>query len=446
MNSEATPLLKTLVSYTVFIFIFLTGIFTRSFLGLNLFSFLLGELAIGFCFALSIYFLFYGRPKQFFNFKKTRFTIIHKAIIIYFLVRTLINFSDISLYNFKVSSYIWTIAFVYFGMIIASFSSNGLIPKSLMLLMPLFVYIFQTGNYPNFIISFFQSNSDKFQFMKASDMVMIVIASSFYIKQYLSKYTFGLFWGYFLISLFLPLVAANSRGAVGGLVLFFILNTIFSFKELKELRLKIILLIFVSIGIFSISSLRVSGVTFDTSNNQSDLSIVEELPAAVKKIAEEKSTEDVFFSFYIQDGRIYSTDPTTNWRLDIWQDVFEDLKDNNRLIRGYGYGEIIPVMTDPSAPGRLGRDGLNENVHNYFVNTFARGGFINLALFIYLNIELVRLLRSSDLKNHAFTFMLPCLFMASVDIPMEGVQFPLIYYFFIGYYLSERTLKSDRRK
>ena len=252
--------------------------------------------------------------------------------------------------------------------------------------------------------------------------------------------------GLFLISLFLPLVAANSRGAVGGLVLFFILNTIFSFKELKELRLKIILLIFVSIGIFSISSLRVSGVTFDTSNNQSDLSIVEELPAAVKKIAEEKSTEDVFLSFYIQDGRIYSTDPTTNWRLDIWQDVFEDLKDKNRLIRGYGYGEIIPVMTDPSAPGRLGRDGLNENVHNYFVNTFARGGFINLALFIYLNIELVRLLRSSDLKNHAFTFMLPCLFMASVDIPMEGVQFPLIYYFFIGYYLSERTLKSDRRK
>ncbi len=446
MNNIFSPLLKTSVTYAVFIFIFLTGIFTRSFLGLDLFSFLLGELAIGFCFALSLYFLFYGKPKQYFNFKKTRFNIIHKLIIIYFLARILINFSDISLYNFKVSSYIWTIAFIYFGVIIGSFSSNGLIPKSLMLSMPLFVYIFQTGNYPNFIISFFQNNSDKFQFMKASDMVMVVIASSFYIKQYSSKYTFGLFWGYFLFSLFLPLVAANSRGAVGGLVLFFILNTIFSFKELKKLRLKIILLMFISIGIFSISSLRVSGVTFDTSNNQSDLSIVEELPAAVKKIAEEKSTEDVFLSFYIQDGRIYSTDPTTNWRLDIWQDVFDDLRDKNRLIRGYGYGEIIPVMTDPSAPGRLGRDGLNENVHNYFVNTFARGGFINLALFVYLNIALIKLLRSSDLKNHAFTFMLPCLFMASVDIPMEGVQFPLIYYFFIGYYLSERTLKSDRRK
>ena len=81
MNNIFTPLLKTSVTYTVFIFIFLTGIFTRSFLGLNLFSFLLGELAIGFCFALSLYFLFYGRPKQFFNFKKTRFNIIHKLIL-----------------------------------------------------------------------------------------------------------------------------------------------------------------------------------------------------------------------------------------------------------------------------------------------------------------------------------------------------------------------------
>ena len=351
---------------------------------------------------------------------------------------------NISLYNFKVSSYIWTIAFIYFGLIIASFSSNGLIFKSLMVLMPLFVYIFQTGNYPNFIITYFQNNSDKFQFMKSSDMVMTVIASSFFIKQYSSKKSFSLFWSYFLVSLFLPLVAANSRGAVGGLLLFFTLNTIFSFKEIKQLRYKAIPLLLIIAGVFSISSLRVSGVTFDSPDNQSDMSIVDEIPAAVKKIAKEKNTEDVFLSFYIQGGRVYSTDPTTNWRLDIWQDVIEDLNDKNRLIRGYGYGEIIPVMTDPSAPGRLGRDGLNENVHNYFVNTLARGGLINLVLFIYLNVELIKLLRSSDLRNHAFTYMLPCLFMSSVDVTMEGVQFPLIYYFFIGYFLSEKTLKSDR--
>ena len=138
----------------LFSFLFFTGIFTRSFLGLDLFSFLLGELAIGFLFCSIFIFFILWKTKQYFNFKKTRFNIIHKLIIIYFLARILINFSDISLYNFKVSSYIWTIAFIYFGVIIASFSSNGLIHKSLMLSMPLFVYIFQTGNYPNFIISF----------------------------------------------------------------------------------------------------------------------------------------------------------------------------------------------------------------------------------------------------------------------------------------------------
>tara|TARA_B100001250_G_scaffold99127_2_gene83295 strand:+ start:16389 stop:17723 length:1335 start_codon:yes stop_codon:yes gene_type:complete len=443
MNRQLSPLIKSSIAYIVFIIIFLTAVFTRSFLGLSLFSFLIGELAIGFSLVLSVYFLFYGKPKDFFTFKNTRFQLIHKLIIVYFLVRILINFSDISLYNFKASSYIWTIAFIYFGVIIASFSTNGFFIKSLIIFMPLFIYIFQTGNYPDFIIGFFQNNSDKFQFMKASDMVLAVIVSSLYINQYSSKKVINLFWSYFLIALFLPLVAANSRGAVGGLLLFLILNTIFSLNQLKALRYKVFLLLIITLGVFSISSVRVSGVTFDRPG-ESDLSIIDEIPNAVKKIAKEKNTEDVFLSFYIEDRRIYSTDPTTNWRLDIWQDVVEDLNDKNRVIRGYGYGEIIPVMTDPTAPGRLGRDGLNENVHNYFVNTFARGGLINLVLFIYLNIELIKLLKSSGLRYHAFTYMLPCLFMSSVDMTMEGVQFPLIYYFFIGYFLSEKTLKSDR--
>ena len=38
-------------------------------------------------------------------------------------------------------------------------------------------------------------------------------------------------------------------------------------------------------------------------------------------------------------------------------------------------------MTDPSAPGRLGRDGLNENVHSYVFNILARGGIFQLILF-----------------------------------------------------------------
>ena len=140
---------------------------------------------------------------------------------------------------------------------------------------------------------------------------------------------------------------------------------------------------------------------------------------------------------------MYSTDPTTNWRLDIWQDVYDDLDDKKRLLRGYGYGEIIPVMTDPTAPGRLGRDGLNEHVHNYFVTTFARGGMLNLIMFLYLHLQLIKILLLSDLGKKTLTMVVPCLFMSSFDVTMDGVQFPLLYYFFIGYFINKKTLKSD---
>ena len=61
------------------------------------------------------------------------------------------------------------------------------------------------------------------------------------------------------------------------------------------------------------------------------------------------------------------------WRLDIWQDIIYDLDDNNKLLFGYGYEDIIPVMKWENGY-RLGLDGLNEHVHNNWFNIFARGG------------------------------------------------------------------------
>ena len=51
--------------------------------------------------------------------------------------------------------------------------------------------------------------------------------------------------------------------------------------------------------------------------------------------------------------------------------------------------EIFPIMLDPTAPGRLGRDGMNEHVHNYLVNIFARGGIFQLFLFIFFHLSLI---------------------------------------------------------
>ena len=45
-------------------------------------------------------------------------------------------------------------------------------------------------------------------------------------------------------------------------------------------------------------------------------------------------------------------------------------------------------MVDGSAPGRLGKDGMNEHVHNYFFTTISRGGYIHFGFLFYFIFQL----------------------------------------------------------
>jgi O-antigen ligase len=164
---------------------------------------------------------------------------------------------------------------------------------------------------------------------------------------------------------------------------------------------------------------------------------VENISQAVKGIVKNKDTAKVFLSFYIQDGYLMSWDATTDWRLDIWQDVFYDLKDKKKLIIGYGYKEIIPIMLDPTAPGRLGRDGLNENVHNYFVNILARGGLLQLGLFLIFYTYLIKHYRIKHGNYKILSLLIPVLILSSLDVTMEGVHFPFIFFSYLGYLSRE---------
>jgi hypothetical protein len=428
--------LKTSIFYLSFAILFLTAVFTRSFLGLNIGPFLLGQLFIGFGLLVSFYVLIVRKPISYFEIKDSKFNKIYLIIIFYFLTRIILNYRDLSLYYFKSSSFIWTIGFLYLGLIVYKFSIDSLLVSFGFLSLPFVVYIFQTGNYPDLFIKIFLNYSDKFQFMKSSDMVIVLIVSCFYLKKYYFSDKFYIFWINILVVLYFPLVASNSRGAVVGLVSFYVLDFILNFKNIKKLKFNILIILIINIIVFSLSSLRLTGV--DIQSPDTNISVVSGIPSAVSKIIEEKNTQDVFLSFYFADSRIFSSDPTTNWRLDIWQDVVQDLGEKNRILRGYGYNEIIPVMTDPSAPGRLGRDGLNEHVHNYLVTIFARGGLINLFLFLYLHFELIKKFMKSSFGIYTLCLVIPCFLMSSVDITMDGVQFPLIYYFFIGYFLQDK--------
>jgi hypothetical protein len=82
---------------------------------------------------------------------------------------------------------------------------------------------------------------------------------------------------------------------------------------------------------------------------------------------------------------------------------------------------------------------MNENIHNYFVNILARGGLIQFALFITFHLGLIAYWKDKSNNYQILMYIIPSFFVSSLDITMEGVQYPLIYYFFLYYFLQNST-------
>ena len=249
-----------------------------------------------------------------------------------------------------------------------------------------------------------------------------------------------------------------SRGSFVGLILFLLILIFqkikFITKNLKEFSI----IFLISFLVFFISTIRISDEEYNNSflnffnfekNNiqvvtSEEVIITEVIEKSLTDLSRKGETRNAFLSLYISNGRLMSEDQTTNWRLDIWQDVIEDLFNKNKIFIGYGYNSIFPVMLDPTAPGRLGRDGLNENVHNYFVNLLGRGGILNLIFFLLMQISIFKYWRKNlEGYNISILYILPALFIASLDTAMEGVQFPLLYFSYLGVILKYCKFKIE---
>jgi len=429
--------LVRIIKLPFFLFLFFSMCFARPFVGIYILGFRLGELIILLSLLASLFVLFSKKDNLVTYLNDAQYISYKLILISFFPIAFLSNSSFISTYTYKTSSYIWSISFLFIGSLLLDKKFFESWYSKLLLATPFFVYIISTGNYPNFIIDFFRENSDKFQFIKASDAFLVYLSINF-LNRFISNNERNRIL-YFTISsaLFLPFLLTQSRGSVVGALLY-ILFEIYNSKEFftKEKKTSIIFILIFALS-FIFSSYRVNGVDF--SNRDTDKIIsVGAVSSNVTEVLEKKETIQAFFSFYIKEGRIASTDETTDWRLDIWQDVVEDLNVKNQLLTGYGYREIIPVMTDPSAPGRLGRDGLNENVHNYFVNILARGGLIQLFIFILFHGSLVYYWYQKNNNFKILAYILPSFFVSSLDVTMEGVQYPMIYYSFLAHFLFHR--------
>ena len=215
----------------------------------------------------------------------------------------------------------------------------------------------------------------------------------------------------------------------------------YSRRYINNNRLRVGIYLLISLLFFSFSALRIDRSELNRPSFDDLVQVVN--PSAVSdsisSLAEEKDTVRVFFSFYLHYGRLESTDPTANWRLDIWQDVLFDMAKEGRVLTGYGYNEIFPQMLDPTAPGRLGRDGMNEHVHNYFVNIFGRGGILQLLFFLIFHFGIIQYWkkRKSKLSNFDVCFTSFNSFIARHYNGGSTVPNGLL--FFLYYFLKNST-------
>lgn len=419
-----------LFKYLVFSFFVLVFVFARSFMGIYIFGFRIGELAMGFSLLIFIFSMatFYS-SNIFNNSNKKIFFITFFLISITFIVNVFNNGNSISTYTFRSSSYIWTTGFLFFGH--QFFRVNTLSKNLIYVGIPILIYIyfFSIYGFPQAIIDFILSISDKFEPHKGSDLLIIYVSIVFVVNKLFMDKRRGFEIFILLTSLYFPLMLFKSRAS-------FIAFLFFSISELYYFRSNInsnykrnLLLIFLVILIFFQSVFFVSGSGFIKAD---------EIEAEIEYVATYRNDPDdeKFRLFYIAEDtlgsrttRIFSSDNNLNWRLQIWQDVIYDLLSKNKLILGYGYEDKIPAMLDE---GRSGLDRLNENVHNYVVTLLARGGITTVILYSLLYFMLIKTYKDETKSNYFLIYLIPVLFNSLFDVAMENSHFPLIFYFFSG--------------
>ena len=412
--------MKYISIFIVTIFLFL-AVFGRTFSGLFIINFRIGELIVVFGLVVFIMQFFYDlnifyKKREYSYILFLQMVLVATFIIFLFPeIRNLVN-----PYVYKASNYIWTLSYLYIGIYVKKHFDLNIYHISILNFSLLFSYYLSVLYYPQFLVDFFFINSDKFDFLKAHMHLLFLIIVSIINFQYLKNKQTNFYYFLLLSGLFLPLLIFKSRGAFLSFLIFFLFYLLTNIKFIKNNFGRLLIVLLISSLLFVQSSIFVS---------DSDLTL-DETDLVVSNLIDNKETLKTFFSFYTLDGRLYSEDGNINWRLQIWQDVLIESLEFNQILFGSGFEEIIPAMDTPS---RSGVDGFNENVHNYFINVFARGGLVHLFLILCLYICIFKNIKDTYSLSFAMAIVLPVLAVSFFDASMENPHFPALFYLFIGF-------------
>lgn len=430
MNSNyLVKILNTKIFITLLTTLFL-GIFllSRTFMGIYLFGFRIGELLMLFSFIFLIFSMSQFKNDTFEIVPKDVILLILSAIVTFIIFVIISDGNFLNLYVFKSSAYIWTLGFLFLGSIFGSFLNIKKEIFSIFFLVLIFIYFYSIYGIPEFYQNKFLNYSDKFEYHKGSDLLIMFISVFFLFNRskVFKKNKIDIFL--IFLSLYAPLLLYKSRSAFFSFIIFVVLELFFVKNYFKRPMLKNLIIIILAIGVMlqSLFIVNKSGVVEIDEIDQNVQFII-----SYRKVA--PPPQEVSRGFlYFYKGRIYSGDGNLNWRLQIWQDIIKDLNKQGKILIGFGYNEKFKAMDDPF---RSGNDGTNENVHNYFINILGRGGLSHLIIFLFIFYFLIKKILSKN-NIFIFNFILPLLIASNFDASMENSHFPLIFYFIFGIMLN----------
>lgn len=426
--------LKTLV----ITFLFLSIIFTRSFLGIQIWMFRLGELVMAFSALIFLITLIIFKPIYEDKYKSIFLTSV--LILLTFGVTVVFTGSNLfNVYTYKASSYIWSIGFLFLGLTLPKLKTLRRSYSILLQISLLIIYLVAIYDFPENIIEFFYSYSDKYEPHKGSDIVINFAILIYFLNRFYKHNQYGFELFLVNLSIFLPLFLYKSRAALISILIFVIYELFLYRKEIFRFNFRrIIVFLFVSILLIVSTFLSQRYVVVEFSEET-----IEQIPDAFKTLGEYKFSKykDDYPLFYISEKRLFSGDGNLNWRLQLWQDAIEDNYQENKLFYGIGYKSKFNVFIENNlvntigvADGndRRGLDGLNEHVHNYFLTIFLRGGFLQLLVFFTFYYSLFQSAKKNNQLFEMIIFSASVMFVSFFDSSMENAHFPLLFYFFVG--------------
>ena len=426
--------LKTLV----ITFLFLSIIFTRSFLGIQIWMFRVGELVMAFSALIFLITLIIFKPIYEEKYKSIFLTSV--LVLLTFGMTVVFTGSNLfNVYTYKASSYIWSIGFLFLGLTLPKLKTLRRSYSILLQISLLIIYLVAIYDFPENIIEFFYSYSDKYEPHKGSDIVINFAILIYFLNRFYKHNQYGFELFLVNLSIFLPLFLYKSRAALISILIFVIYELYLYRKEILRFNFRrIIVFLLVSILLIISTFLSQRYVVVEFSEET-----IEQIPNAFKTLGEYKFSKykDDYPLFYISERRLFSGDGNLNWRLQLWQDAIEDNYQENKLFYGIGYKSKFNVFIENNlvntigvADGndRRGLDGLNEHVHNYFLTIFLRGGFIQLLVFFTFYYSLFQSAKKNNQLFEMIIFSASIMFVSFFDSSMENAHFPLLFYFFVG--------------